>query len=84
MFRQLPADLAEKAITEFVALLETGLYEQIVDNFTGPAWPVHEMILPHLIETTERNRRVFYNMLRDRGYNVTIPGIEPYKPHLWE
>jgi hypothetical protein len=84
MFRQLPPDLAENAINEFIALLETGLYEQIVDIFTGPAWSVHEMILPRLSETPERSRREFSRVMHDRGYDVTIPGIEPYKTHPWE
>lgn len=84
IFPQLPPDLAERTIEEFVALLETGLYEQIVDIFTGPAWPVHDIILPRLSEVTERNRREFSKILHGRGYDVTIPGIEPYKSRAWE
>jgi len=84
LFEQLPSNLAEAAIGEFVALLEAGLYRQAVEIFTGPAWPVRDLILPRLKDVAQRDRRRFADALHGRGYDVAVPGVDrSAQPRPW-
>ena len=48
-FQQLPPDLRENVIDEFVAMVRDNKFsEQAGEIFIGPAWPERELILSHL------------------------------------
>jgi hypothetical protein len=74
-FQQLPPDLVEIAITEFIALIENNFYEQAADILIGPAWPERELILSRLARVSDRDRKLFADALDRRGYDVNAPGI---------
>lgn len=75
IFEALEPDLAEMTITEFLQLLDTGLYVEVADILTGPAWRVRESILPRLTQVPLRNREVLATVLGNRGENVSVPGV---------
>ena len=74
-FQQLPPDLGENAINEFVALLESDLSDQAAEIFIGPAWPERELILSHLTRLSDYERQSFADALHRRGYDLNVPGI---------
>ena len=74
-FQQLPPDLGENAINEFVALLESGLSDQAAEIIIGPAWPERELILSHLTRLSDYERQSFADALHRRGYDLNVPGI---------
>jgi hypothetical protein len=74
-FQQLPPDLGENAINEFVALLESGLSDQAAEILIGPAWPERELILSHLTRLSDYERQSFADALHRRGYDLNVPGI---------
>ncbi|WP_445216156.1 hypothetical protein ACKWRH_28075 [Bradyrhizobium sp. Pa8] len=75
VFEALDPVLAKMTIKEFIQILNTGLYMEAVEIFTGPAWRVRDQILPLLTQVPIRNREVFANVLRNRGYEVIVPGV---------
>ena len=75
-FERLPADLAEKAINEFVELLNSDFYRHAVEIFIGPAWPARHAILPRLSKLPIQVREYFVRAVYDRGLDITIPGTE--------
>ena len=83
-FQQLPPDLAEHALSEFVSLLESKFYEQAADIFTGPAWPVRDVIVPRLKDVAEDRRRFFAQILSSRDYDVELPGIKFPEKLPWQ
>ena len=83
-FALLPADVATDAINEFLALINSELYQQAVEIFSGPAWQVRDTILPHLATLPRRNREAFARVVFDRGLAVTVPGVDPPKSHPWQ
>jgi hypothetical protein len=83
LFEQLPADLAEMAINEFVGLLDSGFYWVTLDIFTGPGWPIRDRILPRLSGVSEGYRTSFAKGLYARGYDVDVPGIDRPEPRPW-
>lgn len=75
IFEALDPALAKTAIREFIQILNTGLYMEAVEIFTGPAWRVRDQILPLLTEVPIRNREIFADALRNRGSEVIVPGV---------
>jgi hypothetical protein len=74
-FQQLPPDLAEQVLIEFIALLESKFCEQAADIFIGPALPERELIVPRLASIAESDRQLFLDGLVRRGYDENVPGI---------
>ncbi len=77
IFSKLPADMAEQALEEFVALVDTNFIEDAADIFVGPAWPERDMIVPRLARVPLQNRQWFSDAIRARGRDITIPGTTP-------
>jgi hypothetical protein len=71
------SNFSETAINEFVRLVTSEFYDQAADVFTGPARPERDLILPHLADISELDRRRFSDVLHARGYDVNVPGIAP-------
>jgi hypothetical protein len=84
IFEQLPPDLAEDAINEFVGLLEMGLYEQAAEIFTGPAWHVRNVVLSRLKALPERRLEPFVNAVHRRDHEVDLPGINTPARRPWQ
>jgi hypothetical protein len=74
-FQQLPPDLGEITINEFITLLESGFIEPAAEIFIGPAWPERELILSYLTRVFDQNRKLFEDALYRRGYDINVPGI---------
>ncbi len=84
IFEQLPPDLAENAINEFIGLLKTGrLYRQVAEIYTGPAWHVRKVLLPRLSTLPDRQRDAFVYELSRLGYDVSLPGIDKRNRRPW-
>ena len=74
-FQQLPADLRENVIDEFVAMVRDDKFsEKAGETFVGPAWPERELILSHLNRLSDSERQGFADELFRRGY-INVPGI---------
>jgi hypothetical protein len=81
-FGELPPDLANDAIHEFVGLLEIGEYDTAVRIFTGPAWPARETILPRLADVSIEHRRAFATAVYAAGYDIAVPGVARPDPEM--
>jgi len=81
-FKQLPADLQNDAIDEFVKLVDTGwAYLDTADIFASAAPEVQTRMIAALKFAKPYPRDVFARTLRDRGIEVKIPGVEaPNRP----
>jgi hypothetical protein len=75
VFSSLPPDLAEQALTEFTKLFEPGLVQVAVDIFTGPGWPIRDVLLARIANKPQLLRQNFSNLLQARGYEIAVPGV---------
>lgn len=84
LFAQLPADLADDAIGEFVRLVDTGaLYRQTVAIFANAAPAVQRRLVERLKFAEPIPRRIFARILYDKGFDIDVPDFR--KPsHSWE
>jgi hypothetical protein len=74
-FPSLPPDLADRALTEFSELLQPEFVDAAADNFVGPGWPIHALLLDRIKNAPESERSTFARMLEAKGYDVEVPGI---------
>jgi hypothetical protein len=81
-FAQLPPDLASEALSEFVRLVDAGyLPTELAESFASAAPAVQARLIDHLKFAKSFQRNVFAQTLYDRGFDVTIPGVEkPTRP----
>jgi hypothetical protein len=77
LFEQLPPDLAEAAVSEFVRLVKSGLIEQAANILTGPGWRLRGTLLPRLSEVDFPQRRALAKAISARGLDAEVPGIAP-------
>ncbi len=75
-FANLPSDLREAAINEFVDMLhDKHFYGFAADILIGPAWPERDVVLLELSSRLNDGKRAdFYEALKARGY-VRVPGF---------
>jgi hypothetical protein len=83
VFSRLPADLQQKVLREFVALLSSRFYAQAVDIFTASAWPVRDRVLAEVAKLDERHRQQFARILYSKGFDVAVPGVAPRDSRPW-
>jgi hypothetical protein len=83
IYQQLPVDLQEASVNEFVGLVRSGFERETANILEGPGWKARDLLLPRLTVVSERNRQRFANVLYRDGFDVTIPGIPPYEPRPW-
>lgn len=82
---QLPPDLADDAIDEFVKLVDTGqLYRQTAAIFTGTAPAVQGRLAAALKSAKSIPRQIFAETLSDQGLEVNIPGVQRPPVRPWE
>jgi hypothetical protein len=85
IYPSLPSDLAEGAISEFVGLVRSELYELAADNLAGPGWPIRHLLLTSLRQLSEKNRRTFAAVLNKRELeDVSVPGVDPPPARPWQ
>jgi hypothetical protein len=83
-FPALPPDLAEAAVSEFVALVRSHLYSEAIDIIAGPARSIRDLLFARLKDINEADRKAFANLLYDRGFDdISIPGIVPPPQYPW-
>jgi hypothetical protein len=82
VFPQLPADLADDAINEFIKLVDTGrLYQETAALFARTSPMVQQRIVMRLATAGPIQREAFAKALRDDGVDVDIPGVaKPTRP----
>ncbi len=79
--KNLPSDLSELAIDEFIKLLNNRFYDATIDTFLGPASRMHDLLLPRLTAVSVEQRQIFAHELYQRGYDISVPGIEQSRRH---
>ena len=85
VYAQLPADLADDAIGEFVKLVDTGrLYPETVAIFASAAPSVQNRMVENLKEAHLIPRQIFARALYDKGLDVRIPETAIPGLRSWE
>jgi hypothetical protein len=84
LFRQLPSDLREMAVTEFARLVDSLFYDAAADILAGAGWQVRDILLARLGVIGERRREGFAKVLDARDYDLQVPGIVRPPPHPWQ
>ena len=84
LFEQLPPDLADDALREFAGLLKSGFYDEVVDIFVGPGWPVRDKLLSSIKNVAEPQRAIFAKALYRLGYDVDVPGVDRPASRPWQ
>jgi hypothetical protein len=72
----LPDQLRAEVRREFASLVHAGFLRQALRNLQGSGWPLREILLPELADTSLAMRQLFYRMLRTEGLDLAIPGVE--------
>jgi hypothetical protein len=82
VFTQLPENLVDDAINEFVGLVNTGqLYQETATIFASAAPAVEKRIVARLKSAGSVQRQIFARTLYDEGLDVDIPGVaKPTRP----
>ena len=82
VFTQLPENLADDAVNEFVGLVNTGqLYQETATIFASAAPAAQKRIVTQLKSAGSVQRQIFARTLYDEGVDVDIPGVaKPTRP----
>jgi hypothetical protein len=83
VLQQLPAELKDAVVTEFIGLLDSGYYPQMATVFPKLGAETSAVVLARLKSASPRNREAFARELYRRGYNVSVPGVTPVDPRPW-
>ena len=83
VFKQLPPELAQSAVDEFISLVESRFYEQAAEIFVGAAWPEHDLILSHLAGVNDQDRQLFADALHRHGSDIDVPGVPRRDQRPW-
>lgn len=82
LFAQLSPDLTDKALKEFVTLVDAGyLYREAAAIFASATPAVQLNLIEGLKAAKKARREGFAQALYDKGFDVSIPGVEkPARP----
>lgn len=80
IYSRLPRDMAERVVDEFARILQSDLIVAAADLLTGPGWPIRDILLASTAKVSEPRRARLDRLLRERGYDLKVPGIEPPRP----
>jgi hypothetical protein len=83
LYDQLPPDLAEKAGSEFVRLIESGFVREAAVILTTSGWRNRAALLARLQELPTRSRAVFAGAVYNLGYDIEVPGVRRPEPRPW-
>ena len=82
-FPALPNDLAERAISEFVGLVQWGLVPEASAIAAGPGRPLRSILFPRLKDLNYVQRRAFAGAIYGQELDdVPVPGIAPPPPPI--
>ena len=85
LFEQLPPDLSDDAIKDFINLVDTRrLYWETAGIFESAPAVVQNRIVEHLRTTTAVSRQGFAEMLHLKGLDVAIPGESQPEARPWK
>jgi hypothetical protein len=80
-FSSLPGDLAEKALSEYVRLVQSGLYRDAANILAGPGWPIRQQLLSRLAPLDEVDRYAMARELASRDLDgISVPGVPDETP----
>jgi hypothetical protein len=80
-FSSLPGDLSERALSEFVRLVQSGLYGNAVNILVGPGWPVRQQLLSRLAPLDEDVRFAMAREIARKDFDgVSLSGIQNEPP----
>jgi hypothetical protein len=83
-FANLPEDLSEDALEDFVKLINTQvLYQEAAEIFLRAPTSARSRIIDSLRNTDARPREAFAKLLSDRGLDVSIPGTDLPESRPW-
>jgi hypothetical protein len=81
IFTQLPADISDDAINEFIGLIDTfQLHREAAEIFAKASSVAQRSILAQLKAAKPNPRQAFARLLYDRGLDVNIPGVDVPHP----
>ena len=84
IYRELPRDVAEMALTEFKDLVASAYYEEAAKILAGPGWPIRDLLLGRLEDVPLEARRGFAQSAAEFGYDdIVVPGIERPEARPW-
>jgi hypothetical protein len=83
LYAVLPPDLAKRASTEFVGLINTGFVREAAAIFAASGWGDRALLLPHLKELPLFRREAFARAVRDAGFDAEVPGVKRADPRPW-
>jgi hypothetical protein len=83
IFEELPPDVADRAVTEFVGLVESGFYDEAVAILIGPGWKLRDLLVARLKDVGERHRQSFAKRLYAQDQDITVPGVERPESRPW-
>lgn len=83
VYELLAEDQKRAVVSEFAALVNSGLLAVAVRNLLGPGWPVRERLLLALERTDPALRYHFARMLRNEGADIAVPGVKLRDPLGW-
>jgi hypothetical protein len=75
-FDELPNELRDAAVQEFLKILKMETYDDALKIFVGPAWDKRELILSRIDQLPLRQRQQFQAVLIRAGYDVLVPGMK--------
>lgn len=83
IFEHLPPDIADDAINEFVALVNTGHYSQTAQILKDASPMTQTRVVNALKAASIQSRVEFAAELRAEDSNIEIPGVEKPKQRPW-
>jgi hypothetical protein len=83
IYSQLPVDLREATISEFVGLVKSGFERETADILEGPGWKMRDLLIARLADVREGNRQRFANVLYADGLDLSVPGIPVRERRPW-
>ena len=83
VYSEMPSDLAEQAISEFVNLVRWGIAEEAADIAAGPGLLLRSVLFARLKDLKVDQRRPFAQAIYRRELDdVPVPGIDPPSPQI--
>lgn len=76
LFDRLPATLQAKIVSEFSDLVNAGFVADAADILTGAAWNYRDVVVAGLSAARQPTRRNLAMLLRRKGVNIAIPGVD--------
>jgi hypothetical protein len=80
-FDELPKDLQDAVVREFLKILEMEAYDDAVKILVGPAWDKRELIFSQLDKIPLQHRENLARRLAAAGYDVPVPGTDLNASH---